>query len=182
MNNYVRYRNWWRKWSYDKAHDPGPFDACFKAHINRMSLYEVMETLEGFGEEDNDEYAPGSQPEKLMEELVLPDFPPPYIKYPTPSNPTPIVPLPFIPPTPPYKYDPLTHPKPWPAPFTPNPWPGVLSCSRCGISLDGVMGYVCSDRQCPTFVHTWSGTITGTISVGDTGPYFGGSSNIGSAK
>ena len=66
MNEYVRYRNWWRKWVYDKAQDPGPFDACFKAHINRMSLYELMETLEGWGEEDNDEYAAGSETEKLM--------------------------------------------------------------------------------------------------------------------
>ena len=24
-------------------------------------------------------------------------------------------------------------------------------CSRCGISLTGVMGFVCSDAQCPTF-------------------------------
>ena len=119
INNYVRYRNWWRKWTYDKAHDPGPFDACFKAHINAMSLYELMETLEGFGEEDNDEYAPGSQPEKMMEQWVLPDFPP-YIKYPTTDN--------------------------------PNPYPRVRSCSRCGINLTGVMGYVCSDQHCPTFM------------------------------
>ena len=66
INNYVRYRNWWRKWIYDKAHDPGPFDACFEAHINAMSLYKLMETLEGWGEEDNDEYAAGSETEKLM--------------------------------------------------------------------------------------------------------------------
>ena len=120
MNNYVRYRNWWRKWTYDKAHDPGPFDECFKAHINNMSLYELMETLEGFGEEDNDEYAPGSQPEKLMEQWVLPSFPRPYIKYPTIDN--------------------------------PNIYPGARSCSRCGINLTGVMGYVCSDQHCPTFM------------------------------
>jgi hypothetical protein len=25
------------------------------------------------------------------------------------------------------------------------------TCSRCGISLEGVMGYVCSDSHCPTF-------------------------------
>jgi len=24
-------------------------------------------------------------------------------------------------------------------------------CSRCGINLTGVMGFVCSDAQCPTF-------------------------------
>jgi len=61
-------------------------------------------------------------------------------------------PPPFIPPTPPYKYDPLTYPQPWPAPFTPNPWPGVRNCAKCGINLDGVMGYVCSDANCPTFM------------------------------
>lgn len=27
----------------------------------------------------------------------------------------------------------------------------MRNCSRCGISLTGVMGYVCSDAQCPTF-------------------------------
>ena len=76
---------------------------------------------------------------------------PPHIKYPTPSNPNPV-----------------------PPPFTPNPWFGpVRNCSRCGINLTGVMGYVCSDQLCPTFKHTWSGTITS----GDTGPYFGGSSS-----
>ena len=64
----------------------------------------------------------------------------------------PIKPPPFIPPTPPYKYDPLTYPQPWPAPFTPNPWPGVRNCAKCGINLDGVMGYVCNDTQCPTFM------------------------------
>ena len=26
------------------------------------------------------------------------------------------------------------------------------TCSRCGISLEGVMGYVCSDSHCPTFI------------------------------
>ena len=24
-------------------------------------------------------------------------------------------------------------------------------CSKCGMQLDGVMGYVCSDVHCPTF-------------------------------
>lgn len=66
--------------------------------------------------------------------------------------PAPIQPPPFIPPTPPYKYDPLPYPYPFPAPFTPNPWPGVRNCSKCGINLDGVMGYVCNDQHCPTFM------------------------------
>ena len=61
---------------------------------------------------------------------------PPYVKYPTPSNPNPM-----------------------PPPFTPNPWPDVRNCSRCGMNLVGVMGYVCIDQSCPTFKHTWSGEI-----------------------
>jgi len=64
----------------------------------------------------------------------------------------PIQPPPFIPPTPPYKYDPQPYPQPWPAPFTPNIWPGVRNCSKCGINLHGVMGYVCNDAHCPTFM------------------------------
>ena len=83
----------------------------------------------------------------------------PHIKYPTPSNPNPV----FPPPTQPV-------------------WPSVRSCSKCGITLEGVMGYVCSDQACPTFRHVWSGGISGTITSGDTGPYFGGSSNLGNRK
>jgi len=30
--------------------------------------------------------------------------------------------------------------------------PPKRSCSRCGISLDGVMGYVCNNKDCPTFL------------------------------
>lgn len=29
-------------------------------------------------------------------------------------------------------------------------WPNIKSCSKCGINLSGVMGYVCYDLQCPT--------------------------------
>ena len=40
------------------------------------------------------------------------------------------------------------------SPTIPN-WPSVPSigknCPKCGISLDGVMGYVCGDTNCPTF-------------------------------
>ena len=25
------------------------------------------------------------------------------------------------------------------------------SCQKCGINLEGTMGYVCSDKDCPTF-------------------------------
>jgi hypothetical protein len=40
------------------------------------------------------------------------------------------------------------------------PGPDVLQqpfkCSRCGLRLDQVMGYVCNDSQCPTFVRVTS--------------------------
>ena len=49
--------------------------------------------------------------------------------------------------------------KPVPTSYT-TTWPGARSCSKCGLLLDGVMGYVCNDMKCPTFKHTWSGTIT----------------------
>lgn len=44
LNNYVRYRNWWYEWQapVDLHHE------AFKEHINSMSLYELMETLEKF--------------------------------------------------------------------------------------------------------------------------------------
>jgi len=66
LNEYVRYRNWWQKNEY---HYLEPFEVAFAEHINSMTLYELMETLEGFGEEDNDEYAAGSETEKLMLEM-----------------------------------------------------------------------------------------------------------------
>lgn len=43
----------------------------------------------------------------------------------------------------PYKYDPSA---PWPTTYPKQ------SCPKCGISLDGVMGYVCGDTRCPTFM------------------------------
>ena len=69
MNNYVRYRNWWRNNDYSKCYQPEPFEVAFAEHINSMTLYELMETLEGWGKEDNDEYAAGSETEKLMLEM-----------------------------------------------------------------------------------------------------------------
>lgn len=37
-------------------------------------------------------------------------------------------------------------------PSAPLPMPPVVNdrCPRCGITLSGVMGYVCSDPSCPT--------------------------------
>ena len=69
MNNYVRYRNWWRQHQYESFYQSEPFEVAFAEHINSMTLYELMETLEGWGEEDNDEYAAGSETEKLMLEM-----------------------------------------------------------------------------------------------------------------
>ena len=47
------------------------------------------------------------------------------------------------------------------SPYIPTyPGPDVLQqpfkCSRCGLRLDQVMGYVCNDSQCPTFVRVTS--------------------------
>lgn len=42
----------------------------------------------------------------------------------------------------------------YPYPTTPFPPPYIPSnsCAKCGIALEGVMGYVCSDKNCPTFM------------------------------
>lgn len=72
INNYVRYRNWWIKHKELSPSDlkwGATLEGEFKNHINSMTLYELMETLEGWGEEDNDEYAAGSETEKLMLEM-----------------------------------------------------------------------------------------------------------------
>ena len=131
MKAYIAYKKWWIEHqakdfipSLYYGDDP---EIAFRQHINDMSLYELMETLVDWEE----------------------------------KAPVPIQPPTFIPPTPPYKYDPLPWPKPWPSPF-PRPmpttppmqplWPGVRNCSKCGINLDGVMGYVCGDTNCPTFM------------------------------
>lgn len=66
----------------------------------------------------------------------------------------------------------------YPRPISPTfPMPLVeagRNCSRCGISLTGAMGYVCSDAQCPTFPrvtcvttgqHTTSAVNLGTKST-----------------
>lgn len=38
------------------------------------------------------------------------------------------------------------------APLAPSPYILQNSCTKCGMSLEGVMGYVCNDRDCPTFM------------------------------
>jgi hypothetical protein len=49
--------------------------------------------------------------------------------------------------------------QPWPAP-TVKP-----KCSKCGMTLSDVMGYVCADTYCPTFPKVTCGTGTQTASV-----------------
>jgi hypothetical protein len=29
-------------------------------------------------------------------------------------------------------------------------WPNTVMCSRCGMNFSGSMGYVCTDKNCPT--------------------------------
>ena len=126
------------------------YNAGFK-HANEILYKKKLETAVEHDKQLNDVKLPS-------EGIPYPPRNAPSIKYPTKDNPYP---------------QPL--PTPFPRPLPPAPlWPGVRSCSKCGISLEGVMGYVCTDQQCPTFVHAWSGTITS----GDTRPYFGGSSNL----
>lgn len=43
-----------------------------------------------------------------------------------------------------------------PSPFTPN------NCSKCGLKLEGVMGYVCTNYPCPCGLGgAWCNTGTG---------------------
>lgn len=53
-----------------------------------------------------------------------------------------IQPPPFNPPKPPYEYNPLL----------PTVWQTKPQCRKCGMYLDKVMGYVCGDNHCPTFM------------------------------
>lgn len=43
---------------------------------------------------------------------------------------------------------------PYPAPI--DPISPAQTCSTCGIRLDGVMGYVCTHRDCPTGMGPYS--------------------------
>jgi len=91
---------------------------------------------------------------------------PPYVKYPTPANPRP---------DDPFK---RTHEA---------TWPNIKSCSKCGINLSGVMGYVCYDMKCPTQMRITSGggsTLSGVAhSSGSAGAIgSGGSYMVGDIK
>ena len=65
---------------------------------------------------------------------------------------TPITPLPHPLPGTPYQ--------PW---VTPNSPPLGNNCPKCGLKLEGVMGYVCSQPQCPTGLGgAWCNVSSGT--------------------
>jgi hypothetical protein len=55
MTNYVRYKQWWIK--HEAQHNiPSLYygdtpETAFRQHINGMSLYQLMETLEDWEEE-----------------------------------------------------------------------------------------------------------------------------------
>jgi hypothetical protein len=53
------------------------------------------------------------------------------------------------------------EPNPIP-PYVPYPRDSIptppTKCSKCGLELNRVMGYVCSDQHCPTFMRPWCGT------------------------
>jgi len=127
MNNYVRYRRWWMATVYMPYLQTETFDNAFGQHINSMTLYELMETLEAWEEEEVPVQEPDiydmwdNMVEKIKQQSrhspmeQTPSFPRPYIKYPTIDNPKP-------------------------------------QCPKCGLGLSGVMGYVCSDQHCPTFM------------------------------
>jgi hypothetical protein len=130
MIPYARYKQWWidhqAPHEAPSRHYKDTPETQFEEHINKMSLFELMETLENWGEEvpvqeERDIIRTWNdmvemvkrQPYQPMEQT--PNFPRPYIKYSTENDPKP-------------------------------------KCQKCGISLGGVMGYVCGDSKCPTFM------------------------------
>lgn len=131
MSNYGQYKKWWMK--HQAPNEPPPLhyrdtpETQFEEHINKMSLFELMETLENWEVEVpvqeepsvidmwNDMIDKVSKQHNYPPMEQTPSFPRPYIKYPTEDDPKP-------------------------------------KCSKCGISLGGVLGYVCSDSKCPTFM------------------------------
>jgi len=63
-------------------------------------------------------------------------------------------------------------------------WPNIKSCSKCGINLSGIMGYVCYDMKCPTQMRITAGggsTLSGVAhssggagAIGSEGSYIVG--------
>jgi len=134
MSSYSQYKKWWMK--HQAPHEiPSLYygdtpESAFKQHIKDMSLYQLMETLEAWEEEE----VPVQEPDitKLLNDAVE-KFKEQH-NYP-PMEQTPSFPSPHIP------YDPLL-PTTWQKP----------QCRKCGMYLDKVMGYVCGDNHCPTFM------------------------------
>lgn len=157
MSSYSQYKKWWMK--HQAPHEiPSLYygdtpESAFKQHIKDMSLYELMETLEAWEEEEvsvqdmTREQLLGQimylrKKLSLLEEPSLTKLLNDAIEkfkeqhnYP-PMEQTPSFPRPHIP------YNPL-----FPTVSQTKP-----QCPKCGIHLSGVMGYVCNDAQCPTFM------------------------------
>lgn len=131
MSSYARYKKWWIE--HQAPHEiPSLYygdtpEIAFRQHIKDMSLYQLMETLEEWEEEALVPAEPSLQ--KLLNDMVE-KFKEQH-NYP-PMEQTPSFPRPYI------KYPTQNDPKP--------------KCQKCGISLSGVMGYVCRDNHCPTFM------------------------------
>ncbi len=135
MTPYARYKEWWIE--HQAPHEPAPLhykdtpETQFEEHINKMSLFELMETLEAWEEEE----VPVQEEPNIIDmwdnmvEMVKRQ------PWHSPMEQTPSFPRPQIP------YTPLL-PTTWQKP----------QCPKCGIHLSGVMGYVCNDAQCPTFM------------------------------
>lgn len=130
MNSYSQYKKWWMK--HQAPHEiPSLYygdtpESAFKQHIKDMSVYKLMETLEGWEEE-----VPVQEPDitKLLNDAIEQIKQQPLH---SPMEQTPSRPYPYL------KYPTENYPKP--------------QCSKCGIALSGVMGYVCNDMNCPTFM------------------------------
>lgn len=125
MKAYVSYKKWWIE---------------FEAPSKIPSMYWGDTTEQAFRQHVTDMglYQLMEMLATWPEEVTEPTLP--HIKYPTTDNP-----FPYLQPLP------TPFPRPFPEPV-PNPYPGVRNCSKCGMRLDQVMGYVCGDTHCPTFL------------------------------
>ena len=135
MSSYSQYKKWWMK--HQAPHEIPSFyygdtpEKAFKQHIKDMSLYQLMETLEAWEEKE----VPVQEEHDIIQtwnDIVEMVKRQPWY---SPMEQTPSFPRPHIP------YDPLS-PTTWQKP----------QCPKCGMYLDKVMGYVCGDSQCPTFM------------------------------
>ncbi len=63
------------------------------------------------------------------------------------------------------------EPNPIP-PHVPYPRDGIptppLKCSKCGMEFRGVMGYVCADNHCPTFMKPSGTGVSKIVTTGYT--------------